>query len=74
MKAFRAYFEFADVLTSVEDASAPAFNIIIGGETTNIKDIKAELGDNHYYNLGGQRVETPAKGLYIKNGKKVIVK
>lgn len=27
-----------------------------------------------YYNLQGQRVEHPTKGLYIKNGKKVIVR
>ena len=27
-----------------------------------------------YYNLQGQRVEHPSKGLYIKNGKKVIVR
>ncbi len=27
-----------------------------------------------YYNLQGQRVDNPGKGLYIKNGKKVIVK
>ena len=74
MKAFRAYFEFADVLTSVEGASAPAFNIIFGGGTTNIKDIKAEQNDDFYYNLSGQRVEAPAKGLYIKNGKKVVIK
>lgn len=74
MKAYRAHFEFADVLTSVEGASAPAFNITVGGETTNIKDVKSELSDEFYYNLGGQRVETPAKGLYIKNGKKLIVK
>ena len=74
MKAFRAYFEFYDVLTSVEGSSAPAFNIIIGGETTNIKDIKAVLGDDLYYNLSGQHVENPAKGLYIKNGKKIVIK
>ena len=74
MKAFRAYFEFYDVLTSVEGSSAPAFNIIIGGETTNIKDIKAVLGDDLYYNLSGQHVENPGKGLYIQNGKKVVIK
>jgi len=27
-----------------------------------------------YYNLSGQRVQTPAKGIYLKNGKKVIIK
>jgi hypothetical protein len=27
-----------------------------------------------YYNLQGQRVGNPGKGIYIKNGKKVIVR
>lgn len=27
-----------------------------------------------YYNLQGQRVENPVKGVYIKNGKKIIYK
>lgn len=30
--------------------------------------------DNAYYNLKGQRVSQPTKGLYIVNGKKVIIK
>ena len=27
-----------------------------------------------YYNLQGQRVDNPSKGLYIRNGKKVVIK
>ena len=30
--------------------------------------------DDVYYNLSGVRVANPSKGLYIKNGKKVIIK
>lgn len=30
--------------------------------------------DNAWYNLNGQKVLTPTKGLYIVNGKKVIIK
>lgn len=30
--------------------------------------------DNTYYNIKGQRVANPTKGLYIVNGKKVIIK
>ena len=30
--------------------------------------------DNTYYNLQGQRVDKPTSGLYIVNGKKVVVK
>ena len=73
MKAFRAYFEFADVLASVEGSSAPVF-ISFDGETTGIKNVEQTTGDNKYYNLNGQYVENPGKGLYIQNGKKVIIK
>ena len=34
---------------------------------------KAPLS-NTYYNMAGQRVANPTKGLYIVNGKKVIIK
>jgi len=30
-------------------------------------------GTDIYYNLAGQRVDQPTKGLYIVNGKKVIL-
>ena len=29
---------------------------------------------DEYFNLQGQRVETPTKGLYIKNGRKIFIK
>ena len=31
-------------------------------------------GNAPLYNLQGQRVDQPVKGLYIQNGKKVVVK
>lgn len=72
-KAFRAYFEFYDVLASVE-SSAPVF-ISFGGETTGIENIQRTAGDDRYYNLNGQHVENLKKGqIYIKNNKKVVVK
>lgn len=46
-------------------------------ETTGInavENMKTEVEDNVYYNLNGQRVMNPGKGLYIVNGKKVIIK
>ena len=41
--------------------------------TTNINEIKVN-NDNVYYTLQGVRVENPIRGVYIKGGKKVIVK
>ena len=61
-------------------AGAPALSIIIDGEdingnTTGIDSVKASHKANgEYYNLAGQRVANPAKGLYIVNGKKYMVK
>ena len=44
--------------------------------TTAIEGIvkNAEITDGVYYNLQGQRVDNPKKGLYIVNGKKVVIK
>lgn len=41
--------------------------------TTGISNIENETtGDNVVYNLRGQRVDNPTKGIYIVNGKKVL--
>jgi len=43
--------------------------------TTTIRSIGEVQTDDVWYNLKGQRIDTPTKkGLYIKNGKKVIVR
>jgi len=45
------------------------------GETTGINNVERMAIENDcYYNLAGQRVAQPTKGLYIVNGKKVIIK
>ena len=44
-------------------------------ETTSIRSIDSQLTNDIWYNLKGQRIDSPTKkGLYIKNGKKVVVK
>ena len=32
------------------------------------------INDGRYYNLSGQVVDRPTKGIYIRNGKKIVVK
>lgn len=54
-----------------------SLNGIAGNDdnATGISRVAAEAGNDTWYNLNGQRIDTPTKkGLYIKNGKKVIVK
>ena len=44
-------------------------------DTNGISNIETEtINDGIIYNLRGQRVENPTKGLYIINGKKVVIK
>ena len=46
------------------------------GETTGINDVRCQKEDvrGEYYDLQGRRVSQPTKGLYIVNGKKVVIK
>ena len=45
-----------------------------GGETA-ISDIaKSQLSNGQWYNLNGQRIGQPTRGIYIVSGKKVLVK
>ena len=44
-------------------------------DVTGIADNNRETTANgRYYNLNGQQVDAPQKGLYIRNGKKIVVK
>lgn len=61
-------------------SGAPELTLLFDdGETTAIDNINVENnitseGDDAYFNLNGQRVTNPTKGVYIHNNKKVIVK
>jgi hypothetical protein len=45
-------------------------------EATGIESVNNDNvnDDDNLYNLQGQRVNTAGKGIYIKNGKKILVK
>ena len=74
IKPFRAYF------TPKGGAGARELKFIIDSDdTTSIGTIKADgtmetTAEGTVYNISGQRVNKPAKGLYVINGKKVIIK
>ena len=69
LKANRAYI-------SEVGGSVNAFTLVFEeGTQTAISQTETTLGTtNVYYDLSGRRIATPGKGLYIKNGKKVLVK
>ncbi len=65
---FRAYFELPAT------TSAPMLSID-GGPATRIHSIdNGQLTIDNAYDLSGRRVAQPSKGLYIINGKKVVIK
>ena len=43
-------------------------------DVTAIENVEVQKVDGQYFNLAGQRVANPTKGLYIVNGKKVVIK
>ena len=43
-------------------------------DTSGIGNLTISRPDDALYDLQGRKVEEPAKGLYIKNGKKIIIK
>lgn len=78
VNAFRAYFQLADGYTAGDaDSNVKAIILNIDGEATALTEIQStenkELKSG-VYDLQGRRVNTPTKGLYILNGKKVHVK
>ena len=74
MKGFRAYFQLKG-----DAVNAASFNLDLGdGETTGIIAIgtdRAASTDNATYTLDGRCIsKATQKGVYIQNGKKVIIK
>lgn len=57
----------------VENGS-PAKFFGLDGEATGINSVKTAKADGAYYTLEGVKTTKPVKGLYIHNGKKIIVK
>ena len=75
IKGFRAYFQLKGETAS----QARAFSMNFGdGETTGIMAIgtdRTASTDNATYTLDGRRIsKATQKGVYIQNGKKVIIK
>lgn len=74
MKGYRGYFWFQDMIVNPDDAHA-RLNFVVGDESeiTGISSISHTMTDE-VYNMQGVRVNNPRKGLYIKNGKKMVNK
>lgn len=74
MKGYRAYFDFYDVLTEVEEGSGVKMKIDIDGEATSVEGMdNGHLTMDNVYDLSGRKIEKPQqRGVYIVNGKKIL--
>ena len=76
IKAFRAYFTFNDVLSSLNGSNVKMF---FGDAETRVNDINGDE-DESVYDLGGRKLADSKadahirRGVYIVNGQKVVVK
>ena len=61
---------------STQQARDITFFSLDDGETTSIYSATSQrlTANSQYYDLQGRRIAQPAKGLYIVNGKKVVIK
>lgn len=74
LAAHRAYLSVPQDIT-ITSAGARVSMAFDDGELTSIQSVRKQtINDNVYYTLSGQRVAQPTKGLYIVNGKKVVIK
>ena len=72
VKANKAYL----LVNTPSSEGAKTVKMIFDGETTGISEFTAneDVTNAPLFNLNGQRVNANAKGLLIKNGKKIIIK
>lgn len=77
LKANKAYLD----ISSLSESAAKSIKLTFDGNTTTgIKTLDTTeakqnfMNDNRIYDLQGRVVEHPTKGIYIKNGRKFIIR
>lgn len=74
-KAYRGYFSFYMILSDVLNASTRIVLSVEDHETTGISDVKDKTKKNsHYFDLQGRQIDKPGKGVYVRDGRKVVIK
>lgn len=69
VKGGKAYYLLAN-----DEAASMGFVFDFEGQTTGVESIEVNADNQVIYDLSGRRVAKAGKGLYIINGKKVLVK
>ena len=61
-------------VNSGSNANVTAAYLVPSAETLDVAGVKSKSADGKFYNLSGQLVDRPSKGIYIVNGRKVVVR
>ena len=68
VSANKAYYQ-----ADLEESTLPI--TLVKGEATGIQDTENGDAENvEFYDLSGRRIAKPVSGIYVVNGKKVLVK
>ena len=70
VKAFRGYFVFDTIDVDYDTARMD----ITFDDATGIKNVGHAANAEKYYDLSGRVVSKPGKGIYVRNGQKMVVK
>ena len=62
------------VSVACSDPQAQEVFVAVGSAPTGIAEVQGAAESETFYNLSGQRVDSPRKGIYLQRGRKVIVK
>ncbi len=73
IKAFRAYFEFIEVLSGVAEAKV---RFMVDEDAAAIEGITPDMENGVWYTLDGRQLngKPTEKGVYIVDGKKILIK
>lgn len=74
IKAFRGYFDLATAGAEYDESEAVRIAIAFEDQTTGVTTLSRIPVATGTYSLSGQRVEKLGKGLYIVNGRKMVIK
>lgn len=71
--AFRGYFELDDIVASM-DVSESRINVLLKDKATGVTNVVFDTASDKMYDLLGREIKKPVNGIYIRNGKKIIIK
>jgi hypothetical protein len=77
-KAYGGIVEISDGNSEGSGTNVSAFDLAVGhsGDASVIESypMETKASDQPLYNLAGQQVHQPKRGIYVRNGKKIIIK